>query len=77
MCCAVAYRRLNSRRNALGQEKEVQPNHYYDFEHATAALSYCDAFLTEGSLHSLVTQPQVKFGGSEWLPRFFRCRGGE
>jgi hypothetical protein len=28
-------------------------NHFYDFEHAAAALAYCDAFLTEGFLSSL------------------------
>ena len=28
-------------------------NHFYDFEHAAAALAYCDAFLTEGFLTSL------------------------
>ncbi|MDO3606540.1 hypothetical protein [Ralstonia pseudosolanacearum] len=39
--------------------RKFKPNDYYDFEHATAALSYCDAFLTEGSLHNLVTRPQI------------------
>lgn len=39
--------------------RKFKPNDYYDFEHATAALSYCDAFLTEGSLHDLVTRPQI------------------
>ncbi|MGG5543681.1 hypothetical protein P4G95_02715 [Burkholderia vietnamiensis] len=39
--------------------RKFKPNDYYDFEHATAALSYCDAFLTEGPLHTLVTRPQV------------------
>lgn len=39
--------------------RKFKPNDYYDFEHATAALSYCDAFLTEGPLHRLVTRPQV------------------
>ena len=41
------------------KKRKFKPNDYYDFEHATAALSYCDAFLTEGSLHSLATRPQV------------------
>jgi DNA-directed RNA polymerase subunit L len=40
--------------------RKFKPNDYYDFEHATAALSYCDVFLTEGPLHDLVTQPQIK-----------------
>lgn len=30
-----------------------EENHFYDFEHAAAALAYCDAFLTEGFLSSL------------------------
>jgi hypothetical protein len=39
--------------------RKFKPNDYYDFYHATAALSYCDAFLTEGPLHHLVTQTQI------------------
>lgn len=39
--------------------RKFKTNDYYDFEHATAALSYCNAFLTEGPLHDLVTRPQV------------------
>jgi hypothetical protein len=42
-----------------GKNRKFKPNDYYDFEHATAALGYCDAFLTEGPLHDLVTRPQV------------------
>jgi hypothetical protein len=38
------------RRNKMTNFKE---NHFYDFEHAAAALAYCDAFLTEGFLTSL------------------------
>jgi hypothetical protein len=41
------------------KKRKFKPNDYYDFEHATAALSYCDIFLTEGPLHDLVTRPQV------------------
>ncbi len=41
------------------KDRKFKPNDYYDFEHATAALGYCDAFLTEGSLRQLVTRPQV------------------
>ncbi|MEJ6395002.1 hypothetical protein V8J82_17190 [Gymnodinialimonas sp. 2305UL16-5] len=41
------------------KDRKFKPNDYYDFEHATAALGYCDAFLTEGPLHHLVTRPQV------------------
>ncbi|MEJ0047152.1 MAG: hypothetical protein WDN04_14320 [Rhodospirillales bacterium] len=39
--------------------RKFVPNDYYDFEHAAAALGYCDVFLTEGSLRHLVTRPQV------------------
>jgi hypothetical protein len=42
------------------KKRQFKPNDYYDFEHATAALSYCDAFLTDGPLHDLVTRPQIK-----------------
>ena len=39
--------------------RKFRPNDQYDFQHAVAALCYCDAFLTEGSLHSLVTRSDV------------------
>ncbi|WP_395710307.1 hypothetical protein [Reyranella sp.] len=41
------------------KERKFKPNDFYDFEHATAALTYCDAFLTESPLHILVTRPQI------------------
>ncbi|MFC7332426.1 hypothetical protein [Rhodocista pekingensis] len=41
------------------KRRQYKPNDYYDFEHATAALSYCDAFLTERPLRDLVTRPQI------------------
>lgn len=41
------------------KERKFKPNDYYDLEHATIALAYCDAFLTERPLHVLVTRPQV------------------
>lgn len=41
------------------KQRKFRPNDYYDFEHATAALGYCDAFLTEGPLHHLVTRPPL------------------
>jgi hypothetical protein len=41
------------------KDRKFKPNDYYDFQHATAALAYCDAFLTERPLHDLVTRPQV------------------
>lgn len=39
--------------------RKFKPNDYYDIQHATAALAYCDVFLTESSLHYLVTRPQI------------------
>lgn len=39
--------------------RKFKPNDYFDFDHAISALSYCDAFLTEGPLHTLVTRPQT------------------
>jgi hypothetical protein len=50
------------------KDRKFEPNDYYDFEHAAAALSYCDAFLAEGPLHKLVTQPQIN------LEAINRCR---
>lgn len=41
------------------KERQFKPNDYYDFEHATAALGYCDMFFTDGPLHHLVTRPQL------------------
>jgi hypothetical protein len=41
------------------KQRKFRPNDHYDFEHATAALGYCDLFLTEGPLHVMVTRPQV------------------
>lgn len=41
------------------KKRQFKPNDYYDFEHATVALGYCDAFFTEKPLHYLVTRPQL------------------
>lgn len=35
-------------------------NHIYDFEHASAAVAYCDAFLTEGFLSKLINDGHVR-----------------
>lgn len=35
-------------------------NHIYDFEHAAAAVAYCDAFLTEGFLSKLINDGHVR-----------------
>lgn len=39
--------------------RQFKPNDYYDFEHATVALGYCDAFFTDKPLYDLVTRPQL------------------
>lgn len=41
------------------KERKFKPNDFYDFHHATAALSYCDLFLTEVPLHQLATRPKL------------------
>jgi hypothetical protein len=35
-------------------------NHAYDFEHAAAAVAYCDAFLTEGFLAKLINDGHIR-----------------
>ncbi len=40
-----------------------EENDFYDFEHAAAALAYCDAFLTEGFLTSLANAPHTGLCG--------------
>lgn len=52
------------------KNRQFKPNDYYDFEHATAALSYCDVFLTECSLHHLVTRPQLNLTAVNDCPTF-------
>ncbi|MBL8053611.1 MAG: hypothetical protein JNK03_09580 [Nitrospira sp.] len=36
-------------------------NDLYDFQHAVAALGYCDFFLTDGPMHTLLTQKHLAF----------------
>jgi hypothetical protein len=42
------------------KKRKFKVNDYHDFSHALAALSYFDAFFTEGPLHTLVTANHVK-----------------
>lgn len=35
-------------------------NHFYDFDHAAAALAYCDAFFTEGFLSNLINARHIR-----------------
>lgn len=39
--------------------RKIKANDFADFDHATAALVYCDAFFTEGPLATLVSQKHV------------------
>lgn len=41
------------------KDRKFKVNDWHDFGHAGIALGYCDAFLTEKSLHHLVTRPQL------------------
>lgn len=41
------------------KERKFKVNDWHDFGHAKIALAYCDAFLTEKSLHHLVTKAQL------------------
>lgn len=41
--------------------RRVTPNDVYDFDHASVAVGYCDAFLTEGSLHHMLASPRLRF----------------
>lgn len=46
--CLHAYIRWN-------KGHKLEANHFYDFRHASAALGYCDVFLTERQLRDMVT----------------------
>ena len=48
--------------------RNFRANDLWDFSHATAALGYCDAFFTESSLHTMVTQRHVA------LDKLYECR---
>ncbi len=41
------------------KNRKFRANDYDDFEHATAALSYCDSFFTEAPLHHLLTRSHI------------------
>ena len=38
------------------RRQKLDANDLFDFHHAEAALGYCDAFLTDGPMHSLLMQ---------------------
>lgn len=39
--------------------RRLTGNDLYDFQHAAAALAYCNVFLTEGPLHTLLSQKHL------------------
>ncbi len=39
--------------------RQLTGNDLYDFQHAAAALAYCNVFLTEGPLHTLLIQKHL------------------
>lgn len=45
------------------KDRRFKPNDWYDFQHAYGAVGYCDVFLTERSLHHLLSRPQVDLKG--------------
>ncbi|MBY3386305.1 hypothetical protein [Rhizobium laguerreae] len=54
--------------------QKMEGNHIYDFQHAAAALGYCDVFLTERSLATMVSQKHLALetiNGCEvhWQPK--------
>lgn len=41
------------------KQRKFKPNDYFDFQHGTAALAYCDLFLTEKPLWDMIRRPQL------------------
>ncbi len=44
------------------KHRAFQPNDFYDIYHATAALPYCDVFLTEAFVGTILNNPPLAFG---------------
>jgi hypothetical protein len=44
------------------RKRKLKGNDLYDFRHAEAAISYCEVFLTEKPLQSLLQQKHLKLG---------------
>ncbi len=61
MTCIHANIRLN-------RARQFKPNDFYDFNHAAAALPYCDALLTERSLADLTKRTNTA------LAKTYACR---
>lgn len=49
-------------------QRKIKPNDVFDFQHAATALPYCEAFLTEGPLRTLIVQSPDK------LDEMYGCR---
>lgn len=45
------------------KQQQLKPSDFFDFRHATAALGYCDAFLTERSMRAMVTAKHMALDG--------------
>jgi hypothetical protein len=50
------------------KQQQLEPNDFFDFRHATAALGYCDVFLTERSLRAMVSANHLS------LDRRYGCK---
>jgi hypothetical protein len=50
------------------KQRKYRDNDMFDIEHASGALPYCDMFLTENSLYSLVTRKDIK------LDSLYKCK---
>jgi hypothetical protein len=50
------------------RRQRLKANDFLDFQHATAALGYCEAFLTERSLASLITASHTR------LDQMYECK---
>ena len=48
--------------------QKLNANDIFDFHHAGAALGYCDVLLTDGPMHTLLTQRHLS------IERDFPCR---
>jgi hypothetical protein len=46
------------------RQRDFKLEDFYDFYHATAALPYCDVFLTEKFLGTLLTRPPLELSGT-------------
>jgi hypothetical protein len=50
------------------KRRKVESNDIYDFNHASDALPYCDAFFTEGPLHATLSAKHIA------LDKLYGCR---